>query len=191
MAEPESTAKEKHTEQKAPESKGFLAKLLPWVVTGLVVMILAAAGFTVGRLFGTRGQAQTAAAAEPVNTADATGPKVPGVQADTGGIWYYDLEPVVANLNEPGVTRYVRVTLTLEIGTTLDQKEGTVFLDQKRPLMKHWLTLHLANQTIEEMRGEKSLLRLQTQISDALNQGLFPDAKPRIKRVLFKEFAIQ
>jgi len=191
MAEQENTESEKNTEQKAPESKGLLAKLLPWVVTGSIVIVLAAGGFIVGRVFGTRGQAQTASAAEPVNPADAARPNAPGILADTGGSWYYDLEPVVANLNEPGVTRYVRVGLTLEVSSTLDQKEGMVFLDQKRPLIKHWLTLHLANQTLEEIRGEKNLLRLQTGISDALNQGLFPDRKPQIKRVLFKEFAIQ
>jgi flagellar basal body-associated protein FliL len=191
MAEQENAEREKNTEQKAPESKGLLAKLLPWVVTGSIVIVLAAAGFIVGRLFGTRGQAQTASAAEPVNPSDAARPNAPGILADTGGNWYYDLEPVVANLNEPGVTRYVRVGLILEVSSTLDQKERTAFLDQKRPLMKHWLTLHLSNQTLEEIRGEKNLLRLQTEISDVLNQGLFPDTKPQIKRVLFKEFAIQ
>jgi len=57
--------------------------------------------------------------------------------------------------------------------------------------MKHWLTLYLANQMIEDTRGEKNLVRMQTQIRDIFNQGLFPDTQPRIKNVLFKEFAIQ
>jgi flagellar basal body-associated protein FliL len=191
VAEQEKTEREKNVEPKVPGSKSLVAKLLPWALTGAIVVTLAAAGFALGRLFGTRGQAQTAGAAEPVNPPDAARSKTPGVGADTGESWYYDLEPVVANLNEPGVTRYVRVTLTLEVSSTLDEKEGMLFFEQKRPLMKHWLTLHLANQTIEDTRGEKNLLRLQTRISDALNQGLFPDTKPRIKRVLFKEFAIQ
>jgi flagellar basal body-associated protein FliL len=58
-------------------------------------------------------------------------------------------------------------------------------------LMKHWLTLFLSNQTIEDARGERNLMRMQAQISDTLNNGLFPGSKPRIKNVLFKEFAIQ
>lgn len=191
MAERENIEKEENAGQKIHERKSGTAKVLPWVFTGSVIVVLAGAGFVIGRLFGTRGHVQTVSAAEPVNPADTAHVKPPAIQPDTGKSWYYDLEPVVANLNEPGVTRYVRVGLTLEINSTLDQKEGMVFLEQKRPLIKHWLTLHLANQTLEEIRGEKNLLRLQTQISDALNQGLFPDTKPRIKRVLFKEFAIQ
>ncbi len=191
MAEQENAEREKSVEPRSPEGEGLRARLLPWVITGSVIIVLAAAGFIVGRLFGTRGRSQTASGAAPVNPADAARVEAPGIQADMDKSWYYDLEPVVANLNEPGVTRYVRVSLTLEVSSTLEQKEGMAFLDQKRPLMKHWLTLHLANQTLDDIRGEKNLLRLQTQISDALNQGLFPDTTPRIKRVLFKEFAIQ
>jgi hypothetical protein len=44
---------------------------------------------------------------------------------------------------------------------------------------------------VEDTRGEKNLRRMQVQISDAFNEGLFPNTKPRIKRVLFKEFSIQ
>ena len=73
----------------------------------------------------------------------------------------------------------------------MDPKKGAAFFDQKRPLMKNWLTLYMANQTVEDARGEKNLSRMQLQISNALNEKLFPDSKPPIKRVLFKEFAIQ
>jgi flagellar basal body-associated protein FliL len=97
----------------------------------------------------------------------------------------------VVNLNEPGVTRYVRVGLTLEVSSAMEEKEGRPFLDQKKPLIKHWLTLFLCNQTIEDARGEKNLIRMQTQICDTLNANLFPGSKPRVKGVLFREFAIQ
>jgi flagellar basal body-associated protein FliL len=70
-------------------------------------------------------------------------------------------------------------------------KEGQPFFDQKKPLLKHWLTLFLSNQTIEDIRGEKNLRQLQAKVLDIFNQGLFPDAKPRIVRVLFKELSIQ
>jgi flagellar basal body-associated protein FliL len=115
--------------------------------------------------------------------------KKPGFEK--GEPWFYDIEPIVANLNEPGVTRYVRVALTLEVGNGMATKEGTEFLDQKKPLLKHWLTLYLSNQTIDGVRGEKNLRQVQTQIADALNQGLFPNGKPRIVGVLFKELSIQ
>ena len=38
--------------------------------------------------------------------------------------WFYDLDPMVANLNEPGATRYVSTTLTLEISESLNEERG-------------------------------------------------------------------
>jgi flagellar basal body-associated protein FliL len=141
-------------------------------------------------MFGTRGKAQTVSAAEQAGPVETT-PKKSKPGSEKGEPWFYDVEPIVANLNEPGVTRYVRVALTLEISSGIAAKEGTLLLDQKKPLMKHWLTLYLSNQTVDGIRGEKNLRQVQTQITDALNQGLFPDGKPRIVGVLFKELSIQ
>ena len=191
MAEPEAIEKNPAPEFEAPPVQGARAKVLPWLVPAVVVLVFATGGFLIGRSFGTRGQAQTAAGAESRSAVDAVPLKGPALTNGTGPSWYFDLDPIVVNLNDPGVTRYVRISLTLEVNGAMDEKEGKVFLDQKKPLMKHWLTLYLSNQTIEDARGEKNLTRMQTQISETLNAGLFPEGKPRIKSVLFKEFAIQ
>jgi flagellar basal body-associated protein FliL len=191
MAEPEKTNTEQDSEPQAEQPKGAMSKIMPWLIALVVVIVCGGAGFAVGRLFGTRGKAQTVSAAQKTEPAASASSKEPAAGANGQTTWYYDLEPTVANLNEPGVTRYVRVALTLEVGNGLGDKEGLPLLDQKKPLMKHWLTLYLSNQTVETIRGEKNLRQVQTQIADVLNQGLFPNAKPRIVRVLFKEFAIQ
>ena len=104
--------------------------------------------------------------------------------------WYYDLEPVIGNLNEPRAVRYVRLGLTLEI-SGMAEKDGIAFFEQRKPLLKNWLTLYLNNLTLDDTRGEKNLREMQAQISDAFNQSLFPNSSPRIKRVLFKELSIQ
>jgi flagellar basal body-associated protein FliL len=185
MAEQETVDKKKVAEQAVPEGKGPKMKVLSWLVVPAVIVLCAVPGFFVGRLFGTRGQAGTASAgqAPPVDTS----PKIPDREIG----WFYELDPVVANLNEPGATRYARLTLTLEINPTWRQEQAKPILDQKKPLMKHWLTLYMANQTIEDTQGERNLLRMQSHISDLFNQGMFPNVSPRIKSVLFKEFAIQ
>jgi flagellar basal body-associated protein FliL len=187
MAEPENTEKSPNPEPQAPKAGGPLTKILPWLIPTGVVLVFALGGFLIGRAFGTRGQAGTAAGAEAAAPVEST----PPVKAGAGESWYYELDPAVVNLNEPGVTRYVRVGLTLEVSSAMEEKEGRPFLDQKKPLIKHWLTLFLCNQTIEDARGEKNLIRMQTQICDTLNANLFPGSKPRVKGVLFREFAIQ
>ncbi len=189
MAEPEKVEKGKGAEPALPPNKGPMAKVLPWLIVVGMVVVFAAGGFLVGRLFGTRGQAQTASAGQSSSTEAPLKDLAPATNKDEG--WFYELEPAVANLNEPGVTRYVRISLTLNITQAWAQTEAKLFLDQKKPLMKHWLTLYLANQTIEDTRGEKNLVRMQANIRDIFNQGLFPNAQQRIKDVLFKEFAIQ
>jgi flagellar basal body-associated protein FliL len=188
MADPENTENTAQDAGEKPPKKGAMAKLMVYLVPALALIVCGGAGFAVSRLFGTGGAAQNVAAAEET-AANAALPAMDG--ADPGDVWYYDLEPVVANLNEPGVTRYVRVTLTLEIGNGMAEDDGMAFLEQRTPLLKNWLTLFLSNQTTENIRGEQNLRQVQAQIAETFNQGLFPNAKPCIKRVLFKELSIQ
>lgn len=190
MAEPENTEKnELNRGQESQGKKGKSSKLMSFLIPGVAIALCAGGGFVVGRLFGTRGQAQNVTAAEAAPEPETLLPPITGSNA--GPSWYYEMEPVVANLNEPGVTRYARLALTLEVGSNLAEKDGIPFLDQKKPLLKNWLTLFMANLTLEDIRGERNLRQVQSQIADMFNQGLFPDAEPCIKHVLFKELSIQ
>jgi flagellar basal body-associated protein FliL len=191
MAKQENTETEQSPAQESelPEATG--SKVMPWLVAAMAIVICAGGGFMIGRVFGTRGKAQTVSAAEQTGLPKTMGNETPTTESDSGPTWYYDVEPVVANLNEPGVTRYVRVALTLEVSHSLDEQDGTTFFERKKPLMKHWLTLYLSNQTTENIRGEKNLRHTQAQIAETLNQALFPDTKPHIRRVLFKELSVQ
>jgi flagellar basal body-associated protein FliL len=81
--------------------------------------------------------------------------------------------------------------LTLEISSEMDEKKGTAFLDEKKPILTNWLTVYLASLRLDDIRGDSSLKRIQAQVLDGFNEKLFPDSKPKIKRILFKEFAVQ
>ena len=116
-------------------------------------------------------------------------PDKPGAAKEDA--WYYNLEPVVANLDEPGATRYVRAALTLEMSPELSAEKGAAFLEQKKPLLTNLLTIYLAGLNIEATRGDKNLKRIQSNICDIFNERLFPNGKPLIKRILIKEFAAQ
>jgi flagellar basal body-associated protein FliL len=189
---------EKELEKQESSDKASIKRFLPLIILVAVVLISAGMGFGLGSVFGGRqeneAEVSEQSAGPPAAQTEQAGSPTQGLSTtadDSVGTWYYDLEPVVANLNEPGVTRYVRVALTLEISNNFDQKEGIPFLEQKNPRMKHLLTLYLANQTIDKIRGEKNLRRIQIEILDSFNQHLFPESRPQLTRVLFKEFAIQ
>ena len=189
---------EEQQEQKDPKAetsdkKSLIARFLPWIMILVVVLIGAFAGLNVGRLFVGSG---TPEAAKSGSQSDAAA-RIDELKADNNSaedsakVWYYDLDPVVANLNEPSVTRFVRASLTLEMSAEMDVEKGTAFLDEKKPILINWLTVYLSSLGLEDIRGDKNLRSIQSHIRDAFNEKLFPDSKPQIKQVLIKEFPVQ
>jgi flagellar basal body-associated protein FliL len=195
MAEEKDAEKQNGTEQEKTEEKpgkrAYSRRFLPWIMMSAVVALCAGAGFGVGRIAGGFRKPETAPQSQEQDAAQEEDLRRDTSGRDSDDIWYYDIQPVVANLDEPGVKRYVRATLTLAISSNMDQKKGVAFLDEKRPLLTNWLTIYLASLGIEDIRGDKNLRRVQSQILDTFNQKLFPDAKPQIQGILFREFAVQ
>ena len=175
--------KEKQQED-SKEPKAPKGSILQWVIPGAVVLILSGSGFFLARLLKSSSVPATAGASQEDAAADASAP-------DDGKTWFHHLEPVVANLNDPGVMRYARATLTLEISSVASQGKTIKLFDEKMPIITNWLTIYLASLSLEDIRGDRNLKRIQAQILDAFNEQLFPNQKPMIKHILFKEFAIQ
>jgi flagellar basal body-associated protein FliL len=177
------------------ESKETAAKIgiLTWVILAVIVVLCAGSGFLLGQLFASPDEPET----QSPQIDEVASPESPKSSETENSLenaqnsWYCDLEPVVANLDEPGVTRYVRASITLEISSALERVKGEKLLEEKKPVLTNWLTIYLAGLTLEDARGDRNLKRIQSQILDAFNEKLFPDAKPQIKHILFKEFAIQ
>jgi len=170
------------------EKKSLIARLLPKVIIIVVVVVFGGAGFTLARLLAGSPQSQTIG-----DTEQGQSENMDAEDSEEGSekCWYYHMEPVIANLDVDDVTRYVKASLTLEISSDVDEKEGTAFIDAKKPVLTNWLTVYLASLHLEDIRGDSNLKRIQSQVMDAFNEKLFPDAKPKIKNVLFKEFAVQ
>ena len=186
MAEEDKQNQQQDSQTQNPPKKDWLG----WVILAVVVVICSGAGFLLARLFGGSSVPQSAQASgqEPAEQGHEAIEETP---AESGKTWFYDLDPVVANLDEPGATRYVRATLTLEMHSYASAKKLTKLFEDKKPILTNWLTIYLASLSIEDIRGDRNLKRIQSQILDAFNQELFPDQKPMIKHILFKEFAIQ
>ena len=199
----EDDIKEQQDEQEQPErqdskaetsdKKSLIARFLPWLILVVVALICGGAGLFVGRLFAGSPKPETVESYikpdAPKQTEKTKADK--DSSKEPGKFWYYELDPVVANLNEPTVTRYVRASLTLEMSADLDQKDGKAFLDEKKPILINWLTVYLSSLSLDDVRGDKNLRSIQSHIRDAFNEQLFPDSKSQIKQVLIKEFPVQ
>jgi flagellar basal body-associated protein FliL len=190
---PQENATDKPAAADKPAEKSKGRSIMPWIIIAAVVVVAAGAGLGLGRLFAKNKKPETAAATAPSPNQPpaAEQPKLDGPAAKPENTWYIDLEPVVANLDEPGATRYVRAALTLEMSGEISTEKGTAFLEQKKPLLKNLLTIYLAGLSIEATRGDKNLKRIQSEICDTFNEKLFPNSKPLIKGILIKEFAVQ
>jgi len=180
--------KQEEGKSKGDEKKSFIDRFMPGIIIGLVVVSFAGAGFTAGRIFGSSSMPQTPGTSE--NGQDRNS-KAKDSEGDTKNSWYYHMAPVIANLNVSDVTRYVKASLTLEVSDEMDEKKFTAFLEEKQPILTNWLTVYLASLGLDDIRGDNNLKRIQAHVLDAFNEKLFPDSKPQIKHILFKEFAVQ
>ncbi len=171
----------KQQRENPPQSK--LNRLLPIIILILVTGVSSVAGLGVGRIFADRSGIDSGSQADS-GSSDRSG-------TDERQIWYHDLEPIVANLDEPGAMRYIRATLTLGISTELNKEEGQNLIEKNKPVLNDWLSIYLASLSVTDVQGDRNQRVIQSQIRDAFNQELFGDGQPKIERVLFKEFAIQ
>ncbi len=184
---------QKDSKAEKGDKKSLVGRLLPWIIIVVVVAFCAGSGFGLGRLFA---GSRTPEAAESDSESDES-TQTDELKADDDSVedpdklWYYDLEPVVANLNEPSVTRYVSASLTLQMSSKLDQKKGTEILDRNKPILINWLTVFLSGLKLDDIRGDNNLKSIQAKICEAFNDKLFPDSKPQIKQVLIKGFPVQ
>jgi len=164
------------------ETGGESTKLRLLIPVGVVV-ISVAAGFLVTRLTG-GSTASTQASAQDDSYATA--------QRDDGkGEYeYFPLEPIIVNLNEPRLARYIRATLTLVIRKE-HSKDAIKVIEKKLPTVRSRLILYLSNCSLEEVRGAENLNRILRDIQDSMNDWLWPNGRPLIVRVDYSEWAIQ
>jgi flagellar basal body-associated protein FliL len=188
---PPAPAAEEAAPAAAPAAKS--GTLLFVLLCAGVLVAASVAGFLVARTVGGPQQAQAetpgadAPDGAPIVETPGAAPAVPGQKDE---FTYYDFETIVVNLDEPRLARYIRVQITLAVPTS-EQKAAIEMLERKRPELKNWLTVFFASCTLDQVRGAQNLNRLRREILDAVNQQLWPESKPLVNHVLFKEFAVK
>lgn len=162
---------------------GILKTLLP---VGLV--ILCGVGGYIASNFNVPAEADAEEGDAQATSAPADKPdKSP---RDVTDLTHHELEPIIINLNEPQVTRYLRVVFSLGIPTE-DFSEAKATIDKNTHDMKNWLIVYLSDLTLDDVRGAKNINRVRRQIQDSLNNRLWPDGRPLILKVSLKEWIIQ
>lgn len=172
MADEENNADEKE----APKKGGMMPLILNVLVAGSAI----AAGFATPYLV-------AGGSATDKNKVEEARKDIP---VDPENLEYHDFGDATANIDEPNMTRYLKVQLTLSMAKE-DKDEIVKLLEAKTILLKDWLNGHLASQNMESLRGSQAQNRLRREIKDQFNSMLFLDGVERIHGVYFNVFTVQ
>ncbi len=96
----------------------------------------------------------------------------------------YPLDTFTVNLKSDTGSRYLKVTMSLE----LEGEELSLELDAKMPVLKDRIIRILSSKTIEEISSKKGKSKVSSQIMDTLNSMI---ADGQIRGIYFTEFVIQ
>ncbi|MBL8816045.1 MAG: flagellar basal body-associated FliL family protein [Planctomyces sp.] len=166
--------------EKGKKKKGGV---LPWIIVGVVS---AGAGGAVPFLL--------PAHAEPVEDVKVEKPvfELPE-EEETVFLPFSDPEKdpsIVINLNEGRLTRYLRISFSLQIPKS-QELEFPKLLEAKKAQLRNWLLSEISDKDIEEIRGAAGQNRIRREIREHFNSVLFPDGNDQIYDVLFEEFNVQ
>jgi flagellar FliL protein len=148
---------------------GKSSKIIPI----LLVLNLGASGFSTFKLATATAQPAAAAHVESTTptTSEVTGPVVA-------------LEPFVVNLDEPGQSRYVKVTLQVELVGKDDEK----VLEKSKLAIRDMILSHLSGLKLADTLGAAAKDKLRIDLMAKLEVIV---GAHKVRRMFFQEFVVQ
>lgn len=143
-------------------------------VLALLVLNLAASGFGVFKLLTATHHAE---AAVPHHEAPA-----PLTNEIVGPV--LALDPFVVNLDEPGQSRYLKLTIQLEL--IKGEAEGAI--EKSKQLIRDAILSHLSGLKLADTLGTAAKDTLRTQLMTMLEKMVGPN---KVRRMFFQEFVVQ
>lgn len=141
-------------------------------ILGLLVANLAGTGFVAFKVL----TAHPAEAAAPAHAEHAeAGPEV------TGPI--VSLDPFVVNLDEPGQSRYLKVSLDLEVMPHAEEA-----LVKSKQLVRDAILSHLSGLHLKDTLGTEAKDRLRSDLMAKIVKLLGPE---KVRRMFFQDFVVQ
>jgi len=107
------------------------------------------------------------------------------------GRGFLAIDPIVVNLNEGRLTRYLRVSIILSV-EDLQKTIASAALTEIDPTIKDWLYSFLSDKTLDDIRGQDNQQKLRVEIQAGINSQLKSAGYPEYaKAVLFNEINVQ
>ena len=141
------------------------------IVLALLALNLGASGFATFKLM-TASSAEAATKHEPP----------PPVNEIAGPVSSFD--PFVVNLDEPGTSRYLKVTLQVEV-VDAEVEHG---LEKNKQLVRDTILSYLSSLHVKETLGAEAKETIRTALMAKLDGLLGPG---KVRRMFFQEFVVQ
>lgn len=165
-------AEEKEKKEEVEKKKGSSLK---FIIVGIVVVVLAVAGFVAWQLLGSSG-GYTEGAGEISDMSELAVAEDEEQQ--------YTLDTFVVNLNDPGAKRYLKINIVLGyVSETLSAE-----LDRRLPQLRDLILLQLSSKGLEDIQTPDGKIALQRELTQRINQVL---TGGKVRNVYFTEFVIQ
>jgi flagellar FliL protein len=155
--------------QKAEPSPAKSSK----AVLGLLLLNVAGTGFVVFKLL----------TAQPAEAAGDSGHPASAVSATevTGPV--VALEPFVVNLDEPGTSRYLKVTLQMEL-----MPGGEPALERSKQLIRDTILSHLSGLHLKDTLGAEAKDKIRQDVMAKISKLVGPE---KVRRLFFQDFVVQ
>jgi len=140
---------------------------------GLLLLNLGATGFVVFKLLTAQpAEAAPIAAAHPAHeaTAEITGPVI-------------SLDPFVVNLDEPGTSRYLKITIQLELAPKAEES-----LAKSKELVRDSVLSYLSGLHLKDTLGAEAKDKIRKDLLARLGKLIGPD---KLRRMFFQDFVVQ
>jgi flagellar protein FliL len=145
----------------------------PKVMMMLLVLNLGASGFTTFKVATAKpgGAEHHEAEVAAPTTAEVVGPVIA-------------LDPFVVNLDEPGQSRYLKLTLQIE----LINAEAETTITKSKQLIRDTILSHLSGLHLADTLGAAAKDKLRTDVVAKLENIVGPK---KVRRIFFQEFVVQ
>lgn len=114
----------------------------------------------------------------------------PAGAGSTAGRRFVEFGTLVVNLAEPRLTRYLKVTITLEVTPKTEQFLARMTSDGRDALFKDWLVSHLSDKQLDDVKGTGAINRLRRELVEGFNRILQEFGDYQVEQVLFTELNV-
>lgn len=93
------------------------------------------------------------------------------------------LDPFVVNLDEPGTSRYLKLTLQLELAPKAEEA-----LSKNKELVRDTILSHLSGLHLKDTLGAEAKEKLRQELVAKITKLVGPD---KVRRIFFQDFMVQ